>query len=196
MATKKTAKSENAEAPVEQQVPVEEQAPATEQAPKQTVEKSAKNDAPIVPKDVDQNEPVVVRNGFQGRLVYHSKRTGETWVWDSFGAEQEIELRELKNARNSARSFFERNWFMFDEPWVIDYLGVRQYYKNSLRLDQFDEIFTKTPSELRRILMQIPEGQLQSVGYRAKELISEGKIDSLKVIETLETILGFELIEH
>ena len=194
MATKKTAKAESAEAPVEEKVPAEEQV-AVEQ-PKKSAKKEPVKETPIVPKEIDPNQPVVVRNGFQGRLVYHSKRTGETWVWDSFGAEQEIELRELKNARNSSRAFFEKNWFMFDEPWIIDYLGVQQYYKHSLRLDQFDEIFQKTPSELKRILIQIPEGQRQSVAYRAKELIASKQIDSLKVIETLESALGFELIER
>lgn len=189
MASKKTSNPENEEELLKETAESEpEKAPA-----KKPTKKEA---APIIPKDVDQNQPVVVRNGFQGRLVYHSKRTGETWVWDRFGSEQEIELRELKSARNSARAFFEKNWFMFDEPWIIDYLGVRQYYKHSLRLDQFDEIFKKTPSEIRRILTQIPEGQRQSVGYRAKELIAAKEIDSLKVIDVLEDVLGFELIEH
>ena len=41
---------------------------------------------PMIPKDIDPNQIVTVRNGFQGRLVYKSKRTGERFVWDSFGA--------------------------------------------------------------------------------------------------------------
>lgn len=88
----------------------------------------------IVPKKVDINQFITVRNGFQGRLVYISTRTGERYVWDSFGAEQELELRELRNAKNSNKKFFVNNWFIFEEEWVIDYLGVGQFYKNSLKL--------------------------------------------------------------
>lgn len=187
MAGKKTAKKD-AQAP-------EEQAAAA-QAAEESKTEAAKDQAPVIPKDVDPNETVVVRNGFQGKLVYHSKRTGERWVWDHFGSEQEIELKELKSARNSAKGFFENNYFMFDEPWVIYYLGVQQYYKNSLRLDQFDEVFKKTPSEIRKILAQVPDGQKKSVAYRAKELIASGEIDSRKIIGALETCLGTELIEH
>ena len=154
--------------------------------------KPAKN---IVPKEIDPNEYITVRNGFQGQLVYISKRTGEQYIWDSFGAEQEIELRELKSAKNSNKKFFTNNWFMFDDAWVIDYLGVRQYYKNALSIDGFDEIFKKSPSELEDTISKLSPGQKRSVAYRAKGLIAEKKIDSLSLISTLEDALGIELVE-
>ena len=57
--------------------------------------------APIVAKDIDLNQLIVVRNGYQGRLVYKSARTHEKFVWPEFGSEQMIELRELRNAKNT-----------------------------------------------------------------------------------------------
>ena len=95
----------------------------------------------IIPKDVDPSQYVTVRNGFQGKLIYRSKKTGEVFIWDEFGSEQEMELRELRNAKNSSKKFFINNWFMFDEDWIIDYLGMRQYYKDALPIDHFDDIF-------------------------------------------------------
>ena len=106
---------------------------------------------PVVPKEIDPNQIITVRNGFQGRLVYKSKRTGERWSWESFGAEQDMELSELKNARNSNKKYFINNWFMFDEDWVIDYLGMRQYYKNSLNIQDFDSC-SRNPLARLRIL--------------------------------------------
>ena len=102
-----------------------------ENTEKQAVEhtQQAEPKKPMIPKEIDPNQYVTVRNGFQGRLVYKSKRTGERFVWDSFGAEQDMELSELKNVRNSNKKYFINNWFMFDEPWVVDYLGMAQYYK-------------------------------------------------------------------
>lgn len=149
----------------------------------------------IVPKKVDINQFITVRNGFQGRLVYISTRTGERYVWDSFGAEQELELRELRNAKNSNKKFFVNNWFMFDEEWVIDYLGVGQFYKNSLKLSEFDTIFEKSPEEIHEIIAKMPEGQKKSLAYRARELVIAGEIDSRKMITALEESLGIELIE-
>ena len=151
---------------------------------------------PVVPKEIDPNQIITVRNGFQGRLVYKSKRTGERWSWESFGAEQDMELSELKNARNSNKKNFINNWFMFDEDWVIDYLGMRQYYKNSLNIQDFDQLFKKPVGEIEDIISKLSEGQRKSVAYRAKQLIAEEEIDSNRVINTLEKCLGVELVER
>ena len=161
----------------------------------QTEEKASVRRKPIIPKDIDASQFVTVRNGFQGKLVYVSKRTGETFIWGEFGSEQEMELRELRNAKNSYKTFFVNNWFMFDEDWIVDYLGVRQYYRHALPIDGFDDVFKQKPAELKKTINTLSEGQKRSVAYRAKELISEHKIDSLSVITTLEKALNIELIE-
>ena len=190
---------------------IEEQVEATvaeTTAPKKTAKRtSSKAKKPVAPKeepvaqkivakDVDLNQYVTVRNGFHGRLIYKSSRTGEKFVWDGFGSEQEMELRELKNARNSAKGFFINNWLMFDEHWIIDFLGVLNYYTQSYKIEDFDNIFKLSADELKKTLDEMSKGQKKSVAYRANELIAEGGIDSLKVITTLEESLGVELIEH
>lgn len=150
----------------------------------------------IRPKDIDPEQYVTVKNGFQGRLIYKSKRTGERFVWDSFGDEQEMTLQELKNAKNSSKSFFENNWFMFDEGWIVDYLGIGKYYKHAIRLEDFDEIFEHTADEIREIVGEMSEGQKKSLAYRAGTMIAEGKIDSNRVITALEETLNIKLIER
>lgn len=152
---------------------------------------------PIIAKDVDPNQIVIVRNGHQGKLVYKSPRTHEIFKWDSFGDEQEMELREVRNAKSSAKKFFINNWFMFDEEyaWVIDYLGLKQYYKNAISLDDFDEIFQKSPDEIKEVVSKLSAGQKKSVAYRARQLIINEEIDSHKVVTALEKVLGVDLIE-
>ncbi len=161
-------------------------------------ENIVEKEKPIVPKDIDIYQMITVRNGFQGKLIYTSSRTGETFVWDSFGSEQEIELRELRNAKNSAKGFFINNWFMFndEDKWVIDYLGMSMYYKNAIKLDEFDSIFKQKPSEIKKTVSKLSEGQKRSLLYRAKQLIAAKEIDSLNAIGALEQALGVELIEH
>lgn len=163
-------------------VAAEPQQPATEQKP-------------IIPREIDSEQYVSVRNGFRGRLIYKSKRTGETYIWDGFGDEQEMTLRELKNAKSAGKKFFMNNWFMFDDDWVVDYLGVRPYYKKAIPIDKFDDIFTKSASEVKKTLEGVSDGQKRSIAYRAHELIAQNKIDSRSVIAALEESLGIELIE-
>lgn len=152
----------------------------------------------IVPKEIDVHQTITVHNGFQGKLIYVSKRTGDVYEWPAFGDEQEIELGELRNAKNSSRDFFVNNWFLFEDKdaWVIDFLGVQHYYKNAINLDDFDELFTKNAKEIEKIIAGLSDGQKTSVGYRARQLVAEGGIDSLSVISVLEKGLGIELVER
>ena len=87
---------------------------------------------------------------------------------------------------------------MFDEEfeWVVGYLGLSQYYKNALSIEDFDSLFKKTPSEIEKAIAKLSKGQKKSVGYRAKQLIADGEIDSNKAIAALEKALGIELIER
>lgn len=149
-----------------------------------------------VKKNLDPNMIVTVKNGFQGLLVYKSRRTNERFVWETFGDEQDMDLQELKNARNSSKTFFENNWFLIDDPEVLEYLGVSQYYKYALNFDSFDGLFNKTPDEISDTISRLSTGQKKSVAYRAKELIANGSIDSIKVINALEESLSIELIDR
>lgn len=138
---------------------------------------------------------VTVKNGFQGVLVYTSSRTRERFIWDSFGAEQDLELQELKNAKNSSKKFFENNWFLIDDIDVIEYLGVGRLYKDALGFEDFETLFSKTPEEVTEIVSKLSEGQKRSVAYKAQQLIEEKSkaLDSIAVIEALENALKIQL---
>lgn len=153
---------------------------------------------PVIAKDIDLNQLIAVRNGYQGRLVYKSPRTHEKFVWPEFGTEQMIELMELRNAKNTYKKYFINNWFMFDDEyaWVIDYLGMGQYYKYALKVDSFDDVFTKSPAEIEKTVAKLSDGQKKSLSYRARQLIADGEIDSNKAIAALEKSLGIELVER
>lgn len=162
------------------------------------VDTAVKEEKPIIPKDVDPTTIITVKNGFQGKLVYTSSRTKETYIWDSFGDEQEMELRELRNAKSSAKQFFANNWFMFndEDSWVVQYLGLNQYYKYAIKLEDFDDIYSKDPEEIKSVVDGMSVGQRKSLSYRTRELVSSGEIDSRKVISALEEALNIELIER
>ena len=170
---------------------------ATEQA---VVDTTNENTTPKqqykVKKNLDPNMIITVKNGFQGRLIYKSRRTQERFEWAGFGDEQDMDLQELKNAKNSSKAFFENNWFLIDDPEVLEYLGVAQYYKYALNFDSFDDLFTKEPKEIKSTISKLSVGQKKSVAYRAKQLIADGVIDSIKVITALEDSLSIELIDR
>lgn len=145
--------------------------------------------------ELDPNMYVSVRNGFNGKLIYKSRKTGERYVWEEFGDEQDIELRELRAAKTSYKAYFENNWFLIDDPDVIEYLGVSRNYADALNYEEFDKLFEMKPDEIEERISKLSKGQQASLKYRARQLVREGGIDSIKVINALERALGIELIE-
>lgn len=147
-------------------------------------------------RKLEPHSIVTVRNGFPGTLVYVSRHTGERFIWESFGSEVDMELQELRNAKGSNKAFFENGWFLIDDDEAIEYLGLQSIYKNAIRYDEIDELFDMSPEDMENRLKLIHSGQKMSIAHRAKQLIADGKIDSIKTITTLEKCLGVELIER
>ena len=140
---------------------------------------------------------VEVKNGFNGKLIYVSKRTiGYTVIFEEFGDLDYITLDELVSASNASRKFFENNWFLIDYEEVLDFLNVSRFYKNALNTENFDEIFNKTENEILETVKKLSSGQKNTLIYRAKQKIETGEIDSRKTIEILEKALEVELIER
>lgn len=163
--------------------------------PKETTKRTVAKKPPIKPKKLDLNMYVTVRNGFPGLLVYVSKRTGETFLFEGFGTEHEMELQELKSCKNNSKGFFENNWFLIDDPEVIEFLGVGEYYRNAFSYAEFEAMADMTADEIAEKMKHISPGQKLAVTRYAARLIREGRIDSLKVIKTLEDGLGVQLTE-
>lgn len=167
-------------------------------AAEETKEAVVEEKKPLVPTEVDIHQFIPVINGFSGMLVYQSKRTGEKFLWENFGDEQEMELQELRNAKSSAKDFFQNNWFLFkdEDDWVIDWLGMRAYYRDALKLEEFDTIFEKTPAAIKKAVAKLSDGQKRSLAYRARVAVADGIIDSNKVIGALEEALGTQLVNR
>lgn len=145
-------------------------------------------------KNLDHNMYVTVRNGFHGTLVYKDRNTGEQYNWSYFGDEAELTLGTLLNARSSQRRFFEENWWLIDDPDIIEYLGVGKYYKNALTYDEFEDLFSLSIDEIREKIEGLSEGQKRGVVFMAREQIESGELSDLNIVKMLEEVLNTELI--
>ena len=79
--------------------------------------------------------------------------------------------------------------------WVPAYLGMARYYKNSIKPDEFEDLFDMPAEELRDRISKLNDGQKKAINYMAREKIANGDIDSRKTISMLEEALGVQLIE-
>lgn len=126
-------------------------------------------------------------------LVYESKsQLGYRVEWDGYLQENWIEFKELINMRSSQRAFFEQPWIICDWDVLVD-LKVDKYYKNIIDLENLDNLFTKSPKELEKILKIIPRGIKTLIVDKAFELRRAKKLDSISTIEIIEKTLKIDL---
>lgn len=172
-----------------------EEVVAKKAAPKKAAAKAAPTKPLRVHKEIDPNTIVPVRNGFHGPLGFYDKVTGEQHKWSEFGAELDLTVAALKRARGSNPRFFSENWWLIEDPEILEYLRVTQFYANALTCEEFDELFTLSPEEVELKVSKLSRGQQRGVAYRAKEKIESRELADLNVIRALEKVLDTTLIE-
>lgn len=148
---------------------------------------------------------VLVRSNCFGQLIYVSTKTRQQIEWDNTTTPQYMSLDELLVMRNSQKKFFESAWVaidgfvdkeyadLFSVEDILDYLQVKQYYKNALCPENIDNLFTMSPEEIEKRIVNSSSNSKDMIIIRANEFIQSGKLDSLKVITALEKALNCEL---
>lgn len=144
---------------------------------------------------MDLNTMVKVRNGSAGVLVYVSKKTGYEFRLDGYGSEDYMDLGELLSCRNSSPAFFEKNWFVIDDPAVCEFLKIGKFYEKSLNLEQLEGVLDMDNDDIPDAVNSLPDGQRTTLSYLAAQRIRCGALDSKSKIEVLEQALGCSLTD-
>lgn len=158
------------------------------------------------PTKFDDTLRVIVQSNVHGGLLFINQRTGDKTEWNHFGDKQTLTMGDLRSMRGAQRAFFENNWIFvecIDEDGyeevtpedVYKALMVTQYYKNSLTPDNFYELFSMNPDELRKRIHRMSADAKTNLIVAANDGIRNGSLDSLKVIQTIEGALGCELVK-
>ena len=150
----------------------------------------------VVKKDIPLTTMVPCASNVFGVLVYISVKTNERHEWSEYGDVEYIELSELVTMKNSQKSFFTKNWILIDDIDILKFLGVEKYYENALNCDEIDRMLLQGPDVIKKKVSGMTSGMKNTVAFRARKLIEEGKLDSINTVKCLEKVLNIELIEE
>lgn len=149
----------------------------------------------IEKKQYKDSDMILVRNGAPGRLIFKAPKSNFVYVFNSFGDEEEIPFEELKLTRSGDNiKFFKNHWFLIDNIDVLDQLGVKRFYTNSLNFDEFESLFDCAPDEIKNKISKLTLDQRITVGILAREKINNNEISDLNVIHALEVSLDTEFL--
>lgn len=165
---------------------------AVEKVEENTVETPQPVNKPKKRLEINRDELIPCRCSMSS-LIYVSKRTSEKFEWSEYGDVQYITLGELITMKSTQPRFLKEGWLIVDDEEAIEQLGLSKFYGNLFEIDDIDEFFGLSESEIERILKNMPRGFKNTVAIFARERIESGELDSNRKIKLLEDLLDVDL---
>ena len=145
----------------------------------------------------DLTRMICIKNIAKGKLIYKSKRQmGYTIVWEKRGALNYMELGEFINLKNSDMRFITEPWIRImeeDEVEILKYANVYQYFKSIIEIDDVDDLLRLPFDKFCSKFDKLPDSFKKTVAERAKDMIANGELDSIKIKKYIEQQLDIEL---
>lgn len=143
----------------------------------------------------DKEELIPCHSIMVGKTFMTGIKTGNTYIFESMGAETEIEYQDLVAAINVNSTFLFKPFIVVDdEDFINQSPKLKKYYDNMYSVDDLSQIFRLPVNRITEELDRLPEGAKQSVKSLASEYIANGKLDSVKVIKTIDDYFGTQLM--
>lgn len=188
MAKEKVAKSRTPKKADAEKIKVEDLAQEEETVTMEDVKPTRKKR-----EELDRNMLVEVMNNTNGTYVHTSRRSGQSWVFDGYGARDEMELQELLSIRAASAGVLNEPILLILDDEVVEYLGLGGLYEDILNDREVDLFFKLRPSEMEDILEKAPEGMKKLLCQKALEKVGNGELDSVARRRVFENVFGIEL---
>jgi hypothetical protein len=146
--------------------------------------------------EIDKKQMVQIKNVTSGGLFYKSLRTGFTISMSEYGDVEWIEAEELITMRSSVPVFLTKPWLIIeDNDELVEYLGLKKMYEDIACAKELDNFFSLPIDEIKERLKIMPTGIKQTIGEKARQMIANETLDSIRLIKTLEEELHINLQE-
>lgn len=194
MATKSVAKKTTAKtttvakaAPVEK-IEVVETTPVVEVEAKPVVTALPKK------KEFAKDEGILCRSITDGWLGMEGLKSKILYQWHSYGDLTEVEYEDLVSAVRSSSPMVYAPYFVIENQDFLDmYPQVQKAYESRYTQDDLNEIFTLSPSNIKKAISGLPDSIAETVKSMAVNKIRTGELDSVSRIKALDEAFNIDL---
>lgn len=141
-----------------------------------------------------KDEGIVCRSVTDGWLGMEGKKSQILYQWLHYGDEVEVEYEDLVAAVRSSSSMVYAPYFVIENSdFLAMYPQVQKAYESRYTKDDLNEIFTLTPSNIKKAISDLPESIAETVKSMAVSKIRSGELDSIARIKALDEVYGIDL---
>ena len=134
-----------------------------------------------------------MRSVTYGGLTYISTKTRMTYRWNDYGSIVDVEFGELRNMLASNPRFLHEPYMIVEDDEAAEALRLTEIYSKMAMIDNLQDSFKKPFNEIEKILRNLPQGMKDTVASKARQMIENGKLDSLRIIKLIEKELNVDL---
>ena len=108
---------------------------------------------------------------------------------------QEIEFRDLDYAaRKGDKMMFKPRFVVQDADFIALHPELDDLYSTLHSTNDLRDILKMTPSQMEKAIYSLPIGAQEALKTIATSMVDDGTLDSVKRIQTLDSIFGTELL--
>lgn len=162
--------------------------------PAATAKTVATKQAPKM-KKFNEHDAIPCVSCTAGELLIVGMKSKILYDWHGIGDVVEVEYGDLISMVHSKSKYvFSPRFIIKDDDFVAQNKAVKSFYDNMYSVDDLNEIISKTPSEIKNILPQLPVGAQEAIKNLACGAIDDGTLDSINKIRVFDEFFGTNMM--
>lgn len=158
------------------------------------IKEPVKAEEPAPKKRVFHGDDVILcRSITPGRLCLEGAATNMVYRWMNYGAEAEVEYKDLANAvRSHHKIIFNPSIIVEDDDFVNEFIELKKFYTEKFTLKELTDILDMNENKMADAISILPSGARDQFINIVSTKVSNGELDSVKKIKALERILNVD----
>lgn len=142
-----------------------------------------------------RDREVEVRNVVNGRVTYHSQKTGVTYVWTQKGDIEVMTIAEILTMHGKSQKFLMTPWLVVEDEEVVQGLGLQYAMESADLLESLDEFLDEPYHVLKNRVDRLTLDQKNQLADQISLKIQNSELRDIVLIRNLQTLLNKEFLE-
>lgn len=130
-----------------------------------------------------------------GGLYMPGLKSNILYSWVDAGDIVEVEYQDLQAAIRSNNGYVMNPLFVIeDEELVSQFPQLKKLYEALYSVGELEDVVTElSPGDMKATILSLPKGAQDAIKHLASKMVSDGRLDSVKKIKTLDEIFDTEM---
>lgn len=147
-------------------------------------------------KQFKNDTPILCRSVTHGGLTYIGIG-GVRYDWGGYGDIREIPYQDIISLKSRKSDFLYEPWLIIEDKDLMEKPDFEKAFGDMYKLyeafETAEDFFDCTIAEMREKLQNAPNGFKQLILGSATELIRDGVLDSIGMINAIDDVMGTDL---